>query len=110
MENNVFDKENISKVDSYELPSSYLLFGDDGTTYDISKNRAKWWRCPKCGGSISFDSMDEEFDEDIGEGQFVTVYGWDCTECGAHGTTFAVVNPLYITIEQDGDADEKNED
>ncbi len=107
---NVFDKENVSKVNNEDLPVSYGFFGDDGTTYDIGKNRKKWWRCPRCGGSISFGTMEEEFDECIGENQFVTVYGWDCTECSAHGTTFAVVNPLYISIEQDDDADEENED
>ena len=66
MESNLFDKENISKVANEELPVSYGFFGDDGTTYDIGKNRARWWQCPKCGGSISFGTMDEAFDACIG--------------------------------------------
>ena len=109
MAKNVFDKENVSKVNEDDLPSSYFLFGYGENTYDISENRAKWWRCPKCGGLISFGTLIEEFDEGIDENQFVTVYGWDCTECSTHGTTLAVVNPLYTSIEKDDDADE-NED
>lgn len=43
----------------------------------------------------------EEFDEDIDEKQFITVYSWDCEDCDAHGSIHAVVNPLYISIEKE---------
>ncbi len=41
MAKNVFDKENVSRVNRDDLPGSYFLFGDDVNTYDISKNREK---------------------------------------------------------------------
>ena len=105
MAENTFDKENISTVDNYELPSSYMVWGDEKRTYDIKENRGRWWQCPKCGGNISFDSCDEGFDEELGENQFFTIYSWNCTECGATGSVYAVVKPLYISIEQDENED-----
>lgn len=100
MAKNKFDKEKITTISDYDVPGSFMVFGDE-KIYDISEKHEFWWKCPKCGGNISFDSNVEEFDEELGENQFITVYSWDCEDCEAHGSIHAVVNPLYISIEQD---------
>ncbi len=100
MEENKFDKDNINIIAENDIPSSFMVFENE-KVYDIKENRENWWKCPKCGGNISFDSMVEDFDESIDENQFTTVYSWECEDCGAHGNVFAVVNPLCISIEED---------
>lgn len=106
MAKNKFDKEKVSLVSDNDVPCSFVLF-DSEKTYDIRNNRKKWWQCPKCGGNIEFDSMTEDFDDSLGENQFITVYSWECDECSAHGGVYAAVNPLYISIDQDEeDSDE----
>lgn len=102
MAKNKFDKEEISVVSNGDVPGSFVLFESE-KAYDIRNHRKNWWQCPKCGGDINFDSMTEEFDDSIGENQFITVYSWECEECGAHGSVYATVNPLYISIDQEED-------
>ena len=102
MAENKFDQENIPEVGTDDVPSSFQLFGTE-KAYNIKESRGVWWQCPKCGGNIAFESMDEGFDEDLGENQFFTVYSWNCEECGAEGSVHAVVNPLYISINQDNE-------
>lgn len=53
--------------------------------YNVKEKRSAWWQCPKCGGNVTFASMDESFDEELGENQFYTVYSRECEECEAHG-------------------------
>ena len=95
---NKFDKENINIANKDDIPGSYMVLKNE-KVYDIRENRKAWWRCPKCCGCLFFDSIEENFDESIGEHQFVTIYAWECQECDAHGTTFAIVNPLFTSIE-----------
>ena len=98
MEENKFDKENISTLSSCDVPGSLMVW-DNQTVYDIGEKRGVWWQCPKCGADIIFDSMDEGFDEELGENQFFTIYSWNCEECGAEGNVHAVVNPLCISVD-----------
>ena len=100
MAENKFDKEKISIVSDADVPVSYVPFTVE-KMYDIRNQRKNWWQCPKCGGSIEFESYDEHFDDSIGENQFITVYSWECVECGAEGSVYAAVNPLYISIVQE---------
>ena len=104
MAENKFDKEKILTVDSDAVPMSFIVWGNE-TVYNVKENRSIWWQCPKCGGYVTFDSMDEIFDEELGENQFHTVYSWECEACEAHGSVYATVNPLYISIEQEDDED-----
>lgn len=103
MTENIFDKEKISLVNREDIPNSYVTWNDNRKTYDIREKRERWWQCPKCGGNISFDSCDQDFDESLGENQFFNIYSWSCVECKATGSTYAVVNPLYISVDQDED-------
>ncbi len=104
MAENKFDKGKIPTVESDAVPMSFNVWGNE-TVYNVKEKRSAWWQCPKCGGNVTFDSMDESFDEELGENQFYTVYSWECEECGAHGSVYAAVNPLYISIEQEDDED-----
>jgi len=49
----------------------------------------------------------EEFDVSLGDNQFITVYSRECESCGATGSVYATVNPLYVSIEEN---DEENEE
>lgn len=104
MSTNKFDEENIPTVDSCDIPSSFNIWNDE-PVYDVKEKRGIWWQCPKCGGNIIFDSIDEGFDEELGENQFFTVYSWNCEDCEAEGSVHAVVNPQYISINQEDDED-----
>jgi len=104
MAENKFDKEKIPTVESDAVPMSFNVW-DNETAYDVREKRGIWWQCPKCGGNFTFESMDEGFDEDLGENQFFTVYTWNCEDCGAEGSVHAVVNPQYISIVQEDDED-----
>jgi len=104
MAENKFDKEKIPTIESDDVPMSFNVWGNK-TVYDVREKRGAWWQCPKCGSGISFDSNVDEFDEDLGENQLTTTYSWWCEECGAQGSIFTVVNPLYISIEQADDED-----
>ena len=104
MAENKFDKEKIPTVESDAVPMSFNVWGNE-TVYNVKEKRSAWWQCPKCGGNVTFDSMDESFDEELGENQFYTVYSWECEECEAHGSVYAAVNPLYISIDQEDDED-----
>ncbi len=100
MENYKFNEENIRIANRDDVPDSYIVLEDE-IVYDIRDNQNKWWVCPKCGDDIFFDSIDETFDDSVGENQYITTYSWRCGECDAHGSVCATVNPLYISIESD---------
>ena len=96
MAENKFDKENILVPAEEELP---FMVEVGEKVYDIKDNRKVWWQCPKCGSDITFYFNEVDSNENFSEEQLTTMYPWWCDTCAAQGAIFAVVNPLYISLE-----------